>query len=77
MDDLIEIMKKTLKISAAVALTMSVASCGTARSVSQENGTQQVETQPAADTLSNHGTPMPEGFVPTHPPVVVPHRWNE
>ena len=70
-------MKKALKISAAIALTMSVASCGTARSVSQEDGTRQSETQPAADTLSNHGTPMPEGFVPTHPPVLVPHRWNE
>ncbi|MCQ2051582.1 MAG: hypothetical protein MJY74_05200 [Bacteroidaceae bacterium] len=56
---------------------MSVASCGTARSVSQEGGTQQSETQPATDTISNHGTPMPEGFVPTHPPVVVPHGWNE
>ena len=70
-------MKKALKISAAIALTMSVVSCGTARSVSQEGGTQQTETQPAADTLSNHGTPMPEGFVPTHPPVVIPHGWNE
>lgn len=70
-------MKKALKISAAIALTMSVASCGTARSVSQESSTQQAETQPATDTLSNHGTPMPEGFVPTHPPVVVPHGWNE
>lgn len=70
-------MKKALKISAAIALMVSAVSCGTARSVPQENGTQQTETQPAADTLSNHGTPMPEGFVPTHPPVVVPHGWNE
>lgn len=70
-------MKKALKISAAIALTMSAVSCGTARSVSQESSTQQAETQPATDTLSNHGTPMPEGFVPTHPPVVVPHGWNE
>ena len=70
-------MKKALKISAAIALMVSVASCGTARSVPQENGTQKTETQPATDTLSNHGTPMPEGFVPTHPPVVVPHGWNE
>lgn len=70
-------MKKTLKISAAVALTLSAVSCGTARSVSQEHGTQQAEKQPATDTLSNHGSPMPEDFVPTHPPVVVPHKWNE
>ena len=70
-------MKKALKISAAIALMVSVASCGTARTVSQESGAQQSETQPATDTLSNHGTPMPEGFIPTHPPVVVPHGWNE
>ncbi len=69
-------MKKALKISAAIALTMSAVSCGTARSVPQDNGTQQTDIQPAADTLSNYGTPMPEGFVPTHPPVVVSHRWN-
>ena len=70
-------MKIALKISATLALTMSAVSCGTTRRVSQENNTQSVESQPAADTLSNHGTPNPEGFVPTHPPVVIPHGWNE
>ena len=72
-------MKKALKISAAIALTMSAVSCGTARSVSRENGTQSTESQqrPTSDSLSNHGTPMPEGFTPTHPPVVIPHGWNE
>ena len=58
-------------------MIMSAVSCGTARSVPQENGTQPTGEQPASDSLSNHGSPMPEGFTPTHPPVVVPHKWNE
>ena len=72
-------MKNALKISAATALIMNAVSCGTARSVPQESGTQPTETQhqPASDSLSNHGSPMPEGFTPTHPPVVIPHGWNE
>lgn len=72
-------MKKALKISAAIAMTISAVSCGTVKSVPQENGTQSAETQqqPASNSLSNHGSPMPEGFTPTHPPVVIPHGWNE
>lgn len=70
-------MKKILKISAAITLTVSTVSCGAAKSVPQKNDVQSAETQVASDSLSNHGTSMPEDFVPTHPPVVIPHGWNE
>ncbi len=68
--DVIRIFRRML---AAAALMIGVFSCSSAKS--------SVETDKGmplpADSLSRHGSPMPEGFIPTAPPVVVPHVWNE
>lgn len=39
-------------------------SCATSRKMNKES-----DTQPQADSV--------EHFVPTHPPIVVPHTWRE
>lgn len=70
-------MKRILVALVSIVLIMGATSCGTVKSVSQENSGSSAKVQSVQDSISHHGTPMPEGFTPTHPPVVVPYRWNE
>ncbi len=57
---------KIIKLTAATALSSAlVCSCGATRTASQ------ADQEPATPQDST------EAFVPTHPPVVVPHSWRE
>lgn len=66
-------MRKIWRIWAAGALIICAFSCSSTKSSVKTDNKLPVP----ADSLSPHGSPMPEGFVPTAPPVVVPHAWNE
>lgn len=70
-------MKRPLRVSAAAALLISSISCGTARPVQQEKSSRPTEAKSEVDSISNHNSFMPEGFIPTHPPVLIPHKRNE
>ena len=59
-------MKTVIKVAAFAAGLLLIFSCGSSRKVAREDVTVSVDTVAVADT-----------FVHTHPPVVIPHRWNE
>ena len=55
------------KIILLICAVLLLASCGVSRKAERQQETEvQQETTVQKDTLP-----------PTHPPVVVPHRWNE
>ena len=61
-----KIYNKAMKLTAATVLSSAlVCSCASTRTNKQEDK----DSKPKQDSV--------DVFVPTHPPVVVPHSWRE
>ena len=61
-------MNNSLKILILLILSLAVVSCGSARKAAKTDRDAPKEEVMAEDSTI---------FVPLHPPVVVPHKWNE
>lgn len=60
-------MNNSLKILILLILSLAVVSCGSARKAAKAD--REAPKEMVAEDSTR--------FVPLHPPVVVPHKWNE
>lgn len=65
-------MKKRVRLIAVLSVLVVLTSCGVSRRAVKDRNKEQSELTVPADSVEQVDT-----FRHTHPPVVVPHRWNE